>query len=366
MRKNTSLLLLFLFITLGISAQNTYYKTDSLHVVGGKIKDAGEIANAQACHLFKNADFGTSPYDINEYGLMYGQVYVAADITVNGQNKRVFLERLNTGNIHIYYYRDELGKYMYQLTDSNTYVLIPKETYREQLLELTESCPTVTKVIAAMDYHKKSWEIFFKAFDACRPTYIPRFRYGFLVGREQATLYPGVNIADFDLLSVYGQTQSSLTIGVFIDNPILRSNFSVITSLKLSKFLFSGEYHEDESDYEFQSNITTLGIPVMFRYSQPLYPFRPYVEAGIIMNFQMKNKSLYELNYENFPPIEYSNYYPLIANTMIGVGAGAGIEYVLNPRNSLFAGINYENMLGLKNTNIINMSKFNLTAGIIF
>ena len=109
---------LALFFPFALVGQTTYYKTDSLLVVGGfKIIDAGEKLNSQLCRIQKmNKENDLPPTVVLEYGLSSGQVYVAKSIKIDGSEQKVFLERLVKGKITLYYYRGK-GRKTYFTSD---------------------------------------------------------------------------------------------------------------------------------------------------------------------------------------------------------------------------------------------------------
>ena len=59
--------------------------------------------------MVKSGDMETkyTPDQITEYGFKDGPVYKSKNISVSGQPKRVFLERIERGKLTLYYYTEE-------------------------------------------------------------------------------------------------------------------------------------------------------------------------------------------------------------------------------------------------------------------
>ncbi|HKJ42142.1 MAG TPA: porin family protein [Sunxiuqinia sp.] len=370
--KNWYLFFLTAFLPLVSFGQGEYYSNDSLTSVGINLIDGGDVANAKFCRV-KDGDsiFTFTPYEVDEYGFNKGPVYIAKDIQVAGSRKRVFLERLYQGETTLYYYQSENLKTFFVEKDSTLFTEVPKQnkdglSYSEKLLTLTNDCPNVSEACKLVRYSKNSLSKLIARYNKCELKPFPHFKYGLLVGYEFTKLVPvpdnkSINYFDYDFDGGY-------TLGIFIDNPILVSNFSFHAEMTFSQHGFSYHYQHDNSDMDLVANIASFKIPLLIRYTAPTNKIRPFVNIGGITTINTKNKCLlYESTIdEHTIEINDTKSVSLIHKVQAGYAAGGGIEYKLDIRHSITFEIRYHHQYGFQDSKSLQMSGINLITGISF
>jgi opacity protein-like surface antigen len=368
---------LILFFPFTLIGQSNYYKTDtSIYIGGENVINAGERLNSKICRIKKaNKEIDLPPTNIYEYGFENGQVYVAKYILVDDSMQKVFLERLVKGKISLYFYRGDIGKMFFIEKDSSKLIEIPKrieqiEKYKFQnvISPYIADCDKVTDILSLVSYTKNSLVQFIKIYNNCESKPFICIRYGLVVGFNESKLILNrhKNGGYAQLLDL--KYTGNYSLGGFIDFPLFSSNFSLHTDIYLSHQLYSLSAKTNNSSIDFIGKNTTVNLPVLLRYTMPTTKIRPYFNAGInfTKNFQ-SDYSLYKTDiYSNIIEINKVNEEPLIEANLVGFSVGAGLEYRLNIRNSLFLETRYCMQYGADNLGIFNNATIQILAGFNF
>jgi len=369
------LYIIFLITLLPILSfgQSEYFSTDSSTSVGIKLIDGGDLINSRLCQVKKGDKvIQYSPYEVKEYGFKDGRVYISKEIQIADSSKRVFLERLQKGNTTLYYYKGKGIKTYYIQRDSTLFVELPKqnaatENYSRQLLNLTKNCPNVSDACKLVGYNKKSLSKLITRYNKCELKPFPHFKYGILVGYEFLKVIPYSeqidNLEYFDF-----KYDGGFSIGMFLDNPILVSDFSLHTEINFSKHGYSYNYNSSSEDLDLIINISSFRIPILIRYSIPKNNIRPYFNTGAIFSYNISNENaLYKASFSN-DIIEISNQLEesIISDNEIGYVLGCGLEYNLDFKKSVFFEIRFSKQYGISDDIQNNNSIINISSGINF
>jgi len=372
MRK-TFLFLLAQLLTIIAIGQEEYYTTDTISFVGLlNLVDTGDKMNARFCQINKNGGIVKySPYEVKLYCLRSGKLYISKEIPGRDSIRRVFLEQLCKGNLNLYYYKNENGKTFFLEKDSSL-IELPRHTdqnrsFREQLQRFTVDCPKLEETAKLVNYRKLSMQQFVKNINTCNRKPFRFASYGISFGYGNANLDVSFG-AGFQLpADLQPDPQSVNSIGLFLDFPIMVSNFSFYANVHYFKYSVSYYQFHDKADIDLVVNISTFKMPLMFRYTLPYRQVRPFINAGIVVAYH--NQAEFDLYQTVVSPghVEisepYSNYF---TNLQIGYTAGAGIEYSLNYRNSVFLELRYDKLLKNDKPETVDMSTLFLVAGINF
>lgn len=353
--------------------QTEYFSTDSTASHGVELIDGGELINSQFCRVKKGEKtIEYTPYEVEEFGFKNGRVYISKEIHIADSSKRVFMERLHNGNTTLYYYRGKGIKTFFIQKDSTLFIEIPKqdtakEDYSNQLLNLTNDCPSVLDASKLVRYNKKSLSKFIARYNKCELKPFPSFKYGLTVGYEFLRLIPSrkqnENLKYFDY-----KYDGGFSIGLFLDNPILVSDFSLHAELFLSKHGYSYNQLVDNKDLDFIANFTSLNVPILLKYAYPSKRIRPFINAGINGTYLIKNKSLLHEITINVTTIEINDteIASMISDFQLGYVIGGGLEYKLNYKNSLFFELRYCNQYNIEDSEFLGNSKLSVLTGINF
>lgn len=353
--------------------QTEYFSTDSTASHGVELIDGGELINSQFCRVKKGEKtIEYTPYEVEEFGFKNGRVYISKEIQIADSSKRVFMERLHNGNTTLYYYRGKGIKTFFIQKDSTLFIEIPKqdtakEDYSNQLSNLTNDCPSVLDASKLVRYNKKSLSKFIARYNKCELKPFPSFKYGLTVGYEFLRLIPSrkqnENLKYFDY-----KYDGGFSIGLFLDNPILVSDFSFHTEINFSKHGYSYNHISASEDLDLIINISSLRVPILIRYSLPKNNIRPYFNTGAIFSYNISNENaLYQASFsDNILEISNQVEESIISDNEIGYLLGCGLEYNLDYKKSVFFEIRYCKQYGISYNIQNNNSIINISSGINF
>ena len=350
--------------------QRGYFSTDSLTSVGVKLIDSGDLINSQFCQVKKGDKVVRyTPHEVKEYGFADGRVYVSMEIHIADSSKRVFLERLHKEKTNLYYYKGNKVKTFFIQKDSVLFIEIPKqntkgEDFSKQLLFITKDCPSTLDACRLVNYSKKSLSKFISRYNKCEEKPFPHFKYGILVGYEFSKLvlsdeiYEELNYFDY-------KYDGGFSIGIFIDNPILVSDFSLHTEFLFSKHGYSYNKLIDSEDMDFVANLSSLNIPLLLRYAYPSNAIRPFINVGINGSYFFENETRFRKVLINGTTIEINDneITPTANNFNFGYAIGGGVECNLNFKNSLFFELRYINQRDFK---FLGTKGFSVQTGVNF
>lgn len=372
--KHLYIIFLISFLHLVSFAQNEYYLAEGAKVVGIKLFDSSELMNSQFCQVKKvNKIIQYTPFEVEEFGFDDGRVYVSKEIHIADSSKRVFLERLQKGNTTLYYYRGKGIKTFFIQKDSTLLIEIPKKDkerndYSRQLLNLTKDCPNILDACKLVSYNKKSLSRLISRYNQCVLKPFPHFKYGIINGYEFKRLIPYnkgknsyIDYFDFNYKGGY-------LIGLFIDNPISVSQFSLHIEATCSEFGQSYNKRINNEDIDFVFNCTSLKVPILIRYLYPSNIFRPFINIGLAGVYNLKNESmLLETKTQNNKiTINETDEKLLIDKAQLGYCFGGGIEYKINFKNSIFIEFRYDKIYSISDKNLLNISGIKCVTGINF
>ncbi|MFC0875047.1 hypothetical protein ACE01N_00550 [Saccharicrinis sp. FJH2] len=373
MRLKIIILFFVLFPILGLS-QNSYYENDSSAFIGVKLIDSDDIINCKICQVKQgNSILRFTPSEIKEYGFKDGRVFVSKKISISGSTKKVFLQKLESGDITLFYYKEKDFKTFFISIDDTTLLEIPKykldNTFKSQLFQLTKGKPDIRKNLKYVDYSKRSMSKYISRYNNNNSRYFPHFRYGVSIGYNPIKLYI-VDEADIDIMNFKFDYIPSYDISVFIDQPISISNLSIFSGLSFSKHAFS--YHEfnnfREVDLDLVANITSLNIPINLKFTLPLRNYHFYLKAGPSGLFNLRNNSnLYVTSFDdNIIEINETDESNLINDFLLGYSFGGGFMYNTNSQFGIFLDITYDDFWTSNKPLTVGINGISIRSGILF
>lgn len=351
------LLICLILLAGSVSAQFTYIIQDTL-TKGVRIYNRGEINNAKYCERLVDGQLiRYTPYDLNEYGFVDGQVYVSKEITLGDTATRVFLEKIKTGQSSLYYYRNENSEFYILENEKMQSVQIPRKTadrpgwdYHDILAAATADCDKVSDAAKLVSYRKTMMAMFTARYNSCTRRPFPFFKVGAFAGMNYSGLnyVAGIGNDFIKHKNKYYQNanfkyEEGFIYGVFIDYPLAASDFSLHPEIYFTKNNYSSEYELDDLYVQVEINTAAINIPVLFRYSAPVNKARPYMEAGGIYAYQYKD----EFSTLTIPEDQGTYPAPVVTN-MVGAAAGTGCEIDITYRMRLFLDLRYTYLMGLR------------------
>lgn len=351
-----------------------YFIEDSSTFIGVRLLDGGDALNARFCRVKMGKQILTyTAYQVKAYGFNDGRVYVSKEIQMEDTLKRVFLERLSSGKISLYYYRVKGVKTYFIQKDTTLWMEVPKindagEDYSKQLLQLTEDCANVSDACKLTAYKKQAVAELISRYNNCKQKPFPFFKYGLFFGTIQLKLELSGNNPDILLSKLAFNAAKNLYFGFFAEAPIDMSNLSVLSSVGIYKSSFSANVISDIYDIDALINQTTVKLPVLMRYNFPMRKIRPFVTAGINYSYNLRNETLiFKAKKDNeiiqyFTPSEEK----LIFDHQLGYVYGAGLQCNIDYRRILFIEIRNTKEYALFKEGMFNKNDMEIICGINF
>jgi len=348
------IILLILFVSTYTTAQKySYYLSDSLTSSGCKLVDSGDHLNSQFC----TEEVGTeliqrTAEQVSEYGFEDGRTFISKTINLNGVPKKVFLEKIVEDSMTLYYYGHKKYKVFFIQKDSTDFIEIPKKNidkvaFESTLTLLTSDCKVLENAIKMVSYNRTSLKNLLEQYSKCELKPFPHLRYGVMLGGGMTKLIPQKNIIESYIFDFKHQYNPTVLPGLFIDYPILYSNFSLHADFCLSKNGYSSTWNQNEDIYDLVINATSLNLPVLIRYCYPSNKIRPFVNLGIIYsrNLKSSSSSFKTTLFEDFIQVYKLNTTEFERKNNFGYSFGGGIEYQLNYKRSVFFEARYNRFL---------------------
>ena len=369
--KHLRLLASILFIPFLSWGQLAYFATDSITSVGARLIDGGPIINARVCQVIDgNIRYEYSPFEVKEYGFKDGRVYVSKEIRLADSVKTVFLERLQEGDLSLYYYQNETLTTYFVEVDNTLLLELPKHSatyqhYKEQLAATTANCEKIAEMAQFVPYRKAALTRYFAQYNRCDSRPFPHLRYGVTLGYNLAKLTPLSN-SQFSAYDYFVfDYDGAVTFGIFIDKPLFVSHFSFHPELFFSKHGYSFNQTIGNKDFDFVANLTALKIPLLFRYTLPTVTVRPFLNIGFSGSYLVQNETaVYETSYLGNSLLINKEDTKRMGDVQVGLCAGGGFEYRLSPKRSLFFEVRYHDNYSVADKITEQISGFMFTAGI--
>ncbi len=347
-------------------SQINYIATDSTLHSGIKLIEGTARENAQFISVERNKQVVKyTPIEIKEFGFKNGRTFVSKNILISGISKKVFLEKLVSGTLTLYYYIEK-GKETYFIEkDSAVFTEISKDNgiFKKIIAQNTTDCKWVADKIKLVKYRKRSLSKLTAFYNNCEDGTFAYIKFGVIAGYNRAMLILPKKLTNESLTDLSFPSSSSLLIGIYADMPILMSNFSVNAGVNFTKNGFLANMRSPESDVDAIVNISTFDVPVLLRYTMPNVKYRPFANIGGVFSYHIKNTnqiyissinedviSIHDLNTETF-----------LDDYLIGYTMGVGFQYNLNYRKTITAELRYDYYFGSQNT--LNMSHIKALIG---
>jgi len=349
-----------------------YYITLTGDTVKGLVDYRGEIRNSKFCVFKKDETSEESKFLANEikaYRFTDSKYYVSKLVTTEKEETLIFLEYLVNGIDDLYYYRDENKDHYFietaecrlvELTNDEKTVYIEgregtvkSKKYLGQLKATFSNCPEVQKQIETTELTHKSLIKIVKSYHDYVCDGEKCIVYEKNVAKVNLNLIPvfGINSTriDFENESVYKdynfENKLSYAFGLLlnISLPRLNEKLSLQTGLIYTKHFYGTYYENGNYRSDFGLYAYYIKNPIAIRYIFPKYKIRPFANVGMYntyvlrTNFQLLNAYLGsdEVNVTIKKTEDFSK-------LQVTFFAGAGLQYFINKRNSVFVEYRYE------------------------
>ncbi|MCF8302229.1 MAG: PorT family protein [Bacteroidales bacterium] len=350
MKLKYRLFTLLFFLPVILFSQGAYYITvDDEAQIGAKVIDRRDYKNSKYCHVMVGDEqFKYTPHEVKEYGLDDGSIYVAKEIEINDNRQLVFLQRLEQGDINLYFYKGRKEKMFFYETNDKPLTSLPRQSgethYKQKLEELTDDFPDLAPYLSFISYRKKPMAEFISRYNRREFNPIPFFKFGAMGGYYSSQLKPAQNSISPKVKDLKPDQESGYTAGLFIDKPIAMSFFSWHIEFLYSRYTLSHTQIIEEVNVDFLADLSTITLPVQVRYAYPFKTLRPFVNTGLLLSYNLKNDySFYQCSYDDYNvTINDINSNDIINRRMYGITIGGGFEWKISMKHSVFFEFRYK------------------------
>ena len=347
--------------------QQDYIATDSSLSAGVNLERNTPRFNSQYIILkVKGGETKYTPEQIKEFGFRDGTVYESKKIVIDNEERKVFLERLATGNITLYRYVGRNQRAYYIKKDSSDL----QELYRDlgAIKTLSQDCEFMTDAIRVAAYTHESLRKLVSHYNTCAKKPFPYTKIGILAGWRNMSLTQSSKSTNSYLEDVSIPSSGSPVIGIFGDLPLSMSEFSLHPEILYTWNNFASNTHTAQSDIDVLINLKTLQMPILFRYTVPTLNWRLFVDAGPSLTYNLENSSdiYYSKTIGNTVSIERPAQEKLLADFTFGYAAGVGLQRQLNYRKTLSAEVRYSSSVITAEDAVLVQKGIDLVIGFTF
>jgi hypothetical protein len=358
------------------SGQENYYVLDSISSSGVRMIEASDLMNSRICQVVINDKIKEyTPEQVSEYGFKSGRVYFSRKIQSGDSIKTVFLERLVKGKATLYYYRGHGIKEFFLEKDSGVFIALPvrgreskNNNFHAALTGALTDCPEVVGYSGMVACNKRSMSEFISGYNKCIPIPPHTLKCGLMLGYEESKLIYSSNYDDRKLDFLNYKYERSFAVGGFINKPIMYSNFSAHLELYYSHKNYSYSFQNETTIIDMVADRSSLIIPALLRYTFQSHKTMPFINAGGCLAYNFRNTA--EVNSSTISNGTIQNNgvtkSEIISKSQLGFSAGAGLEYKLSFKRSLFLELRCNRFINLSSTGAKNLSQFLLLTEINF
>ncbi|MEM9986044.1 MAG: hypothetical protein AAF804_13210, partial [Bacteroidota bacterium] len=214
------------------SVVRDYIVRDSVPILGVTLVKGSAIENAQFLRVkVKDGEVSNTPDQLVEYGFSNGQVYVSRTISVSGEMKRVFLERLAVGQLNLYFYVEERFRTFFVEKSDSILVELSRSDYRQKLTEITSDFDWAAGQPKLTRYTKESLRKFITQYNHQDNSPLPFPKLGVVAGYSIRSLRTSSNTSRAFLQDLVFPRTSLLSVGVIADLPIGMTHTSLVTGV---------------------------------------------------------------------------------------------------------------------------------------
>jgi hypothetical protein len=371
---NKQILILILnILSINLFCQKGYYFSDSTSSYGIYIVDGGARSNSKICQVKqKDRIVIFTPDELKEYGFENGKTYISKKIQINDSNQQVFLERVFSGKINLYYYKGQQSFTYFIEKDSSFLIELSKKkdsiNFRNSLSDLTHDCKNLVDASRLVTYKRATLVKYLKRYNSCKLNPFPFFKYGFILGYEISKLVTSSSMKFEELYLFDYKYDGGITIGLFIDYPIMVSDFSLHAETYFSSHGYSYNKSSPRRDLDVLINTASLNVPVLIRYTLPILKIRPFIDLGGMYSFNLMNENaLYSSTIDDdIIYIDGVTGSSLISDHEIVYSMGCGIQWNINYRNSIFFQFRYNDMVHKSNQESFGKRQIQIQTGYNF
>lgn len=386
--------LIALFIPSVLSAQDYrpgYIIKSNMDSLSGFVEYATEKKNSMYCMFRatrKSESVKFTPNDLSSFGFYSDKQYESMQVPGAANNNRVFVKVLAKGPLQLYQHQKEF------LVRKDSLILLPapKSTmvetpqgmrskndsrYKGLLNFMVADCQLSANEIKYSEYDLTNLAI---NYNRCKGVE-PLFRKQKPIFRADYIAFGGYTQSNFELTgnhTIPFNTSNTVTggLGVELSSPRIFDRIYLTIDFSYVKCFYQA-YYEYEDGYEFvrediTMDLTSIKMPIGFRYNFMKDTNTPYIKAGLLMSFLTQSDITLNQERELFgeiTTISQSDAVTELQKVPKGYWVSVGYNRRFYKNLQLFVEVRYdkgEGFIGTPVQSFSNMSNLNFMLGIRF
>ena len=305
------------FFYLNVIGQTGYIATKESNTSGVKILFGLPGDNARFIKVQRHGEVKTYyPTDLSEYGIENKRVYVSKNVKLDDVSYQIFLERIYQGK-HIVYYLKYKNYERYYIEDGIDWIDLDAKDgghLKFKLKEKYKNCPVSIENIDEMVVKPENIARFFDSYEKCEPNRIRNISYGVNLLVGGSSLVHSSSITNDLANSIEFEKKAFFNLGFALNVPIDEERFSFVSGLDFSSYKIDKEIMPFDTLENVRVNLFAANVPAMARYYLTSGSAQPFVNAGGVLTYHLKNEST------TYPSYTY------VSNFMAGFIWGFGIQ----------------------------------------
>ncbi len=326
-----------------VSAQLGYMRKGNSYVQG-EVFDQGPYKNNRQLVITENTKpIIYTPDQVQEYGLIKGDVYIKRMVHDGQKTTPYFLLRLVDGDRRLYELKEKKGTRFFIERDTLMAEIKKELPLTNQLSTQLKPCSPNQQFVRWTRYKRTSLKRVVLLSNACYNGFFPRLRIGALTGLalSSQSLETVVDHIFLEALS------TSPLVGIFADMPLgMSRSWSIMVQATYQQSNFGKYQANDNTTVEYQYNFSSLGFPLLFKYKGSSAAWRPFIGFGPTpaINWQQQNAWL---STTNVGSIAYLNQgtWDNVKKFQISGTLCAGLEYSITPAKSISLELRYKKLI---------------------
>lgn len=340
--------------------------TNTNDTICGFINLNGNYRNSEECDFKENLEAMPkllTPNDIKGYKFSNGKVYVSKSITINENNKKVFLEFLVNGIVDLFYYKLPYNEYFFIEKDSTLYQLSNDE--KELILDEGFFVQKSNQYIGILAYlfqgdPKLSAKIEKTKFDYKSLINITSEYHNMICHEYKCIDYTKSTRLGLQLEPNIGLINSWLGLKTSSNyaydiKPVIGLNlrfqpakthylWNFLVGISFSKNYFKEDflnklYNNVLKTYRIELDYSVLRVPIILEYSFPARKFQPFISAGytniLLLNPKYEVRHIKSINSSSIVNTAFRHY-------QIGLVSSIGLRFKIDDRSNIFIKTDFE------------------------
>ena len=339
------------FLSNSLLSQSSYIMVNGNLDYDVVVKKASEKELCKGVNVIKDGiSKYYSPNEIDQFGFKDGDIYLANEVEINGNIEQVFLKKIITGNLSLYYFYGEEFRYYFKVNDSLNRLNIDSKGRIDKkdidfLILQNKSCDKVKPKLFDVKVTKLSVNHIFSVLNDCKIANPNSFKFAVFGGVLNTIIETGsednlayLKRAEFEnkinptygLKFEYGNQKIAITSELFYNSVDFHS-FKADEIFSSEVFLF-----QDYLNHSLALKFSTRGARLIL-----------YSEFGIQTSYALNKEISTHISSETYDKVIYRKIDkdPIVSRYQGYTLAKVGVAYRILPNLAFYTEFRYSDLI---------------------